>query len=40
MIREKARAFAGTRTIWAVPATSPGTAARVARITGAEVLRA
>jgi hypothetical protein len=38
MIQEKARAFAGTRTIWAVPGNSPGTAARVERITGMEAL--
>jgi hypothetical protein len=38
MIREKARAFAGTRTIWAVPGNSPATATRVERITGTEAL--
>ena len=38
MIREKARGFAGTRTIWAVPANSACTAARVEQITGTEAL--
>lgn len=38
MIAQKREAFAGTKTIWACPSDSPGTAQRVQAVTGEEVL--